>query len=82
MGMSKPGSDSKVFLSDFSRAIIALFGGLKYSNFQIRSVFLQHSVANEMGADRAFIHLRDFKDRFYPGRKWKADFSDIVGLNN
>jgi len=29
-----------------------------------------------MGVDRAYIPLRDFKDRFYPGRKWKANFSE------
>ena len=38
---------------------------------------MQHSVGNELGAERAFIPLRDFKDRFYPGRKWKADFADL-----
>jgi len=27
MGMSKPGSDAKVFLADFTRAVLALFGG-------------------------------------------------------
>ena len=77
MGMAKPGSDAKVYLSDFNRAILSLFGGAKFSNFQIKSVFLQHSIGNELGADRAFIPLRDFKDRFYPGRKWKADFTDL-----
>ena len=77
MGMAKPGSDAKVYLADFNRAVLSLFGGAKFSNFQIRSVFLQHSIGNELGAERAFIPLKDFKDRFYPGRKWKADFSDL-----
>ena len=33
-----------------------------------------------MGVERAYIPLRDFKDRFYPGRKWQADFTEVVGF--
>ena len=33
MGLSKPGNDAKVFLSDFNRAVVSLFGGAKFSNF-------------------------------------------------
>ena len=57
--------------------MVALFGGIKFSVFQIRSVFLQNSVGNEHGIEKAYIPLRDFKDRFYPGRKWKADFGEL-----
>lgn len=33
LGLSKPGADAKVFLADFSRAVIAMFGPSKFSNF-------------------------------------------------
>lgn len=39
-----------------------------------------NSIGNELGVDRAYIPLRDFKDRFYPGRKWKADFTEVIGF--
>ena len=40
-------------------------------------MFLQNSVGNEHGIEKAYIPLREFKDRFYPGRKWKADFGEL-----
>lgn len=38
---------------------------------------MQNSVGNEHGIEKAYIPLREFKDRFYPGRKWKADFGEL-----
>jgi hypothetical protein len=34
-----------------------------------------------MGADKAFMPLRDFKDRFYPGRTWKGDFGKVEQIS-
>jgi len=34
-----------------------------------------------MGADKAYMPLRDFKDRFYPGRTWKGDFGKVEQIS-
>jgi len=72
---TRPGTETKINLKDFEKAVIASCSSGQFSAFQIKSVFMMQAKDPEFGPDRAYIPLRDFKDLFYPARGWKGDFN-------
>ena len=73
MASPKPGSETKIMLRDFERAVFSATGG-DLSAFQIRQVFMLQAVNTEFGPEKAYISLRDFKDLFYPARPWQPQY--------
>ena len=73
MAQAKPGSETKIMLRDFERAVFSATGG-NLSAFQIRQVFMLQAVNTEQGPDKAHISLRDFKDLFFPARPWQPQY--------
>jgi len=73
MAQVKPGSETKIMLRDFERAVFSATGG-DLSAFQIRQVFMLQAVNTEQGPDKAHISLRDFKDLFFPARPWQPQY--------
>lgn len=73
MAQAKPGSETKIMLRDFERAVFSATGG-DLSAFQIRQVFMLQAVNTEQGPDKAHISLRDFKDLYFPARPWQPQY--------
>ena len=73
MAQVKPGSETKIMLRDFERAVFSATGG-DLSAFQIRQVFMLQAVNTEQGPDKAHISLRDFKDLYFPARPWQPQY--------
>lgn len=49
----------------------------RFSSYQIKLVFADSAVNIGEGPDaldHAFITVREFKDKFYPGRPWQAEY--------
>jgi hypothetical protein len=81
MGLPKPGQLSKVTFDDFSRVVIHYCGPSQFSGYQIKFAFkeicLNLANANQTTLEGAYILMKDFKDRFYPGRSWNPDIDNL-----
>jgi hypothetical protein len=77
MSVPKPGSLSKVSFEDFSRVVLHFCPKNRYSGYQIKFVFKDVCTnlenANQVTLEGAYILMKDFKDKFYPGRPWKPE---------
>ena len=77
MGVPAAGANDKVTLIDFTKAVQRYCGPSRFSSYQIKFVFQMDAKNIGEGPDaldRAYIPIRDFKDRFYPGRPWAAEY--------
>jgi len=81
MSLPKPGHLSKINFDDFSRVVLHYCGPSRFSGYQIKFAFkeicLNLANANQTTLDGAFILMKDFKDRFYPGRSWNPDIDNL-----
>ena len=74
MGVARPDRLSKVTFEDFSRVVINYCGPARFSGYQIKFVF-KEVAQNLGGADPstlagAYVLMKDFKDMFFPGKRW------------
>ena len=77
------GSSERVTFNDFCQVIIAYCGPQRFSGFQMKHAFRELAVELDT-ADRetlagAYIPMKLFKDRFYPGRPWSPRYEDNTG---
>ena len=77
MNVGKPGALYKVSFEDFWKVVSFYCGRSRFSGHQVKTAF-KEICSNLENADQstlngAFIYMRDFKDRFFPGRTWNPD---------
>ena len=77
MEVAGHGQSNKISLQDFSKVVQRYCGMNRFSSYQIKLVFRDSAQNIGEGPDayeNAFIKVRDFKDKFYPGRPWEAEY--------
>lgn len=80
MGGASFQKEGQVSLADFQTVVKGAGAGNKFSAHEIKQVFNQHSVQppkigafSQIGAQEAYIPLREFKDKFLPPMGWQRD---------
>lgn len=77
--MYRPTNISKVTFVDFLKVVQFYCGADKYSSYQIKFVFKDLAtgldrVTDQSTLDGAFIRMQEFKDTFYPGKRWEVEY--------
>ena len=80
MGGAAFQKEGQVTLADFQAVVKGAGAGNKFSVHEVKQVFSQNSVEppksgafSQVGAQEAYIPLREFKDKFLPSLGWQRD---------
>ena len=72
----------RVTFNDFAKVVLHYCGNQRFSGYQIKFCFKEIATnletADKVTLEGAYIPLKAFKDRFYPGRAWAPKYEDSI----